>query len=147
MSQTLTKADIETLIPHRAPILLVDELTGWEADTWLESLRHMPENEPHFAGHFPGNPILPGVLIIEAMAQSAAILTSLSRGVTAENAYYLFMGIEKCRFKAPVLPGQTLTMRVEKLRDKMDIYEFEGKATVDGKLAASATFTAKLMRK
>ena len=147
MAQTLDKAGIEKLIPHRPPILLVDEVTGWEADKWLESLRHMPENEPHFAGHFPANPILPGVLIVEALAQSAAILTSLSRGVTADDAYYLFMGIEKCRFKNPVLPKQTLTMRVEKIRDKMDIYEYEGTATVDGKLAVSATFTAKLMRK
>ena len=147
MNQTLDRADIEKLIPHRVPILLVDDVTGWEADSWLESTRHFPETEPHFRGHFPANPILPGVLIVEAMAQSAAILTSLTRNVTAENAYYLFMGINACRFKAPVVPGDTLHMRVEKRRDKLDIYEFEGKAMVNGKLAASATFSAKLMLK
>lgn len=143
----LKKAEIEKLIPHRAPILLVDEVTGWEADNWLEAERFFPENDPYFNGHFPGDPLLPGVLMVEALAQSAAILTSLSRGVNAENAYYLFMGIEKCRFKNVVRPNQKLVLRVEKLRDKLDIYEFEGKAEVDGKMAAQATFTAKLMRK
>lgn len=143
----LGKAEIEKLIPHRAPILLVDEVTNWEADAWLESTRHFAESDTHFNGHFPGDPILPGVLMVEAMAQSAAILTSLSRGVTSEDVYYVFMGIEKTRFKTMVRPNQTLEMRVERLRDKLDIYEFEGKAMVNGKLAASAVFTAKLMRK
>jgi 3-hydroxyacyl-[acyl-carrier-protein] dehydratase len=145
MGQTLNKSDIEKLIPHRAPILLVDEVTDWESDSWLEATRYFPENDPCFNGHFPGNPILPGVLAVEAMAQSAAILTSLTRNVNAENSYYLFVGIEKCRFKNPVIPGQKLTMRVTKVRDRMDIYEFEGKALIDGKVAANATFIAKLM--
>lgn len=147
MSQTLTRSQIEELIPHREPILLVDEVTGWEADTWLESTKIFEEGSPHFEGHFPGNPILPGVLMVEAMAQSAAVLTSLTKNVNSETTYYLFMGIESVRFKTPLTPGQTLHMRVEKIRDKMDIYEYTGKAHVNGKIAVTATFTAKLMKK
>ena len=87
------------------------------------------------------------VLMVEAMAQSAAVLTSLTRNVNASNTYYLFMGIEKVRFKTPLTPGKTLHMRVEKVRDKMDVYEYTGTAYVEGKLAATASFTAKLMKK
>ncbi|PZP39817.1 MAG: 3-hydroxyacyl-[acyl-carrier-protein] dehydratase FabZ [Pseudomonas fluorescens] len=147
MSQTLTRSQIEDLIPHRNPILLLDEVTGWEADTWLESKHLFAENNPHFEGHFPGNPMLPGVLMVEAMAQSAAVLTSLTRGLTSQTAYYVFTGIENVQFRTSLLPGQTLDMRVEKVRDKMNLYQFTGTAHVEGKLAAKATFTAKLILK
>lgn len=144
---TLNRAQIENLIPHRAPILLLDDVTDWEKDTFLVATRFFSESDPLFAGHFPGNPILPGVLTAEAIAQAAALHTSLSTGLNATNATYLFMGIEKARFKAPVRPGDTITLRIEKVRDKMDIYEFTGTAHVAGKLVASAAFTAKLIRK
>jgi 3-hydroxyacyl-[acyl-carrier-protein] dehydratase len=147
MSKSLNRTQIEALIPHRAPILLLDEVTNWEAGTFLEATRYFPENDPLFVGHFPGNPLLPGVLTTETIAQAGALHTSLTEGLNAETGLYLFMGIDKARFKAPILPGHTVHIRVEKLRDKLDIYEFKGTAHVDGKLAATTSFTAKLIRK
>lgn len=147
MTKTLSRAKIEELIPHRTPILLLDEVTDWETDAWVEARHFFSENNPHFNGHFPGNPLLPGVLIVEAMAQAAAVLVSLTRGINSTNAYYLFTGIENVRFKAQLTPGNTLTMRVEKTRDKMSIYQFTGTAHVNGELAATASFSAKLVLK
>lgn len=151
MSQTLGRAEIEKLIPHRAPILLLDEVTDWQADTWLEARHFVAADNPHFHGHFPGNPLLPGVLIIEAMAQAAAVLISLTRNLNSDKALYLFTGIEEARFKTQLLPNNMLTLRVEKQREKLDIFRFTGKAYVgEGEtrqLAASATFSAKLMHK
>lgn len=147
MTQSLDRTGIQALIPHREPILLLDEVTDWESDKWLEAKHHFGADNPHFTGHFPGNPLLPGVLIIEAMAQSAAVLVSLSKGLNSTNAYYLFTGIDEAQFKAQLLPGETLTMHVEKMREKLSIFRFQGKAYVNGNLAASAVFSAKLVRK
>jgi 3-hydroxyacyl-[acyl-carrier-protein] dehydratase len=151
MMKTFSREQIETLIPHRKPILLLDEVTDWESDSWLEARHYFAEDNPHFDGHFPGNPLLPGVLIIESMAQAAAVLISLTRGLDFSSALYLFTGIEEARFKAQLLPNSTLTLRVEKQREKMDIFRFTGSAYVgegeSRQLAASATFTAKLVRK
>ena len=151
MSQTLDRAGIEKLIPHRTPILLLDEVTDWQADTWLEARHFMADDNPHFKGHFPGNPLLPGVLIVESMAQAAAVLISLTRNLSSKNALYLFTGIEDARFKTQLVPNNMLTLHVEKQREKMDIFRFSGKAYVgegeEKQLAASATFTAKLVRK
>ncbi len=147
MTQTLSRSKIEELIPHRKPILLIDEVTNWEADKWLESQHYFSADNPHFNGHFPGNPLLPGVLIVEAMAQSAAVLISLTRGLNSETALYLFTGIEDVRFKAQLTPGNTLTMRVEKVREKMNIFQFTGTAFVNGERACTASFSAKLVLK
>lgn len=147
MSQTLSRAKIEGLIPHRKPILMIDEVTDWESDKWLESNHYFSADNPHFDGHFPNNPLLPGVLIVEAMAQSAAVLISLTRGLDSKNALYLFTGIENVRFKAQLTPGNTLTMRVEKHREKMNIFQFSGTAYVNGELACTAGFSAKLVLK
>lgn len=147
MSGKLTRAQIETYIPHRAPILLVEEITGWEKNGWIEGTRHFAEGDPLFAGHFPGNPVLPGVLIVEAMAQTGAILTSLSLGLNATNVLYLFTGISKVRMLNPVVPGDTLVLRAEKIRDKLGIHYFHAKATVNGVTVTEAEFNAKLIRK
>jgi len=148
---TLPRAEIEKLIPHRKPILLLDEVTDWQADTWLEARHFVAADNPHFNGHFPGNPLLPGVLIVEAMAQAAAVLISLTRGLNSDSALYLFTGIEEARFKTQLLPDNMLTLHVEKQREKMDIFRFSGTAYVgegeSRQLAASATFSAKLVRK
>ncbi|TKW61516.1 MAG: 3-hydroxyacyl-ACP dehydratase FabZ [Blastochloris viridis] len=148
---TLPRTEIEKLIPHRKPILLLDEVTDWQADTWLEAHHFVADDNPHFNGHFPGNPLLPGVLIVEAMAQAAAVLISLTRGLNSDSALYLFTGIEEARFKNQLLPNNMLTLRVEKQREKMDIFRFSGMAYVgegeSRQLAASATFSAKLVRK
>lgn len=147
MSKTLARPQIEELIPHRKPILLLDEVTDWEADTFIETQHFFSLDNPHFTGHFPGNPLLPGVLIVEAMAQSAAVLVSLTKGLKSDRALYLFTGIESVRFKAQLTPGNTLTMRVEKGREKMNIFQFSGTAYVNGDLACTASFSAKLVLK
>ncbi|RYE60579.1 MAG: 3-hydroxyacyl-ACP dehydratase FabZ [Hyphomicrobiales bacterium] len=151
MTKTLARPQIEALIPHRKPILLLDEVTDWESDAWLEARHYLDDANPHFNGHFPGNPLLPGVLIVESMAQAAAVLISLTRGLDSDSALYLFTGIEEARFKTQLLPNNMLTLRVEKQREKMDIFRFNGTAYVgegeSRQLAASATFTAKLIRK
>ncbi len=148
---TLSRTEIEKLIPHRKPILLLDEVTDWQSDTWLEARHFVAADNPHFNGHFPGNPLLPGVLIVEAMAQAAAVLISLTRNLNSDKALYLFTGIEEARFKNQLLPDNMLTLRVEKQREKLDIFRFSGTAYVgEGEtrqLAASATFSAKLVRK
>lgn len=146
MSHRLTRTEIEQLIPHRAPILLLDEITAWESDTSIEATRHFTPQDPLFNGHFPGNPLLPGVLMVEAMAQAAATLISLTHNLTAQNALYIFAGIESARFAAMVKPGDTLILRAEKLRDRLNIYRFAATAHVGDELAAEATFTAKLVR-
>jgi 3-hydroxyacyl-[acyl-carrier-protein] dehydratase len=136
---------IQALIPHRPPILLVDEILAWRADEWIETQRTFPADDPFFNGHFPGNPLLPGVYSVEAIAQSAALLTSLSKGLNAETATYLFVGLDSVRFKNPVLPGQTVTYRCEKEFEKMGIFRYKGRAHVNGATVAEATFTAKLI--
>ncbi len=147
MKQTLTKTEIKKLIPHREPILLVDEVTAWEAHKWIKAKRFFPENDIYFEGHFPGDPYLPGMLTVEAIAQAAAILTSISEQIDVTNGYYVFTGITNVKLAAPVRPGDTLMIEAEKIRDKLGIYVFAGKATVNGKLAAQASFSAKLIHK
>lgn len=147
MAKTLNRAGIEDLIPHRKPILLLDEVTDWESDKLLEANHFFSADNPHFNGHFPGNPLLPGVLIVEAMAQSAAVLISLTKGLNSKQALYLFTGIENVRFKAQLTPGNTLSMRVEKVREKMNIFQFTGTAFVNAERACTASFSAKLILK
>ena len=141
----LNRAAIEAILPHRDPMLLIDEVVELVPGERVVARKTVTEED--CAGHFPGNPILPGVLTCEAIAQAAAAHTSLSAGLKAQTASYLFMGLEKVRFRTPITPGDTIRIRVEKVRDKLDIYEFTGTAHVGDKLAASSTFTAKLIRK
>ncbi len=144
---TLNREQIKALIPHREPILLLDEITGWEENQWIEAKRFFPVNDPLFDGHFPGDPYLPGMLTVEAIAQTAAILTSISEKVDTTNAYYVFTGIEDVRLSQPIRPNDTVILRAEKVRDRMGVYMFNGTAHVNDKLAAKASFTAKLIRK
>lgn len=147
MAKTLTRKQIETFIPHRAPILLVDKILDWEEGDWIEGSKSFKKNDPLFEGHFPGNPVLPGVLIVEALAQTGAVLTSLSLGLNSTNVLYLFTGITKVRMLTSVVPGDTLILRTEKIRDKLGVHYFHGKATVNGNIAVEAEFNAKLIRK
>ncbi len=125
------------LLPHRYPFLLVDRVIECEPGKHLVAVKNVTFNEPHFIGHFPAKPVMPGVLIIEALAQATGLLAMESAPIEKQAIYYL-VGIDKARFKQPVEPGDQLFLEVEVLRSKRDIWVFSGKAKVDGKLVASA---------
>ncbi len=126
-------------IPHRYPFLLVDRVVEFEEHKRAVGIKNVTINEPFFQGHFPGNPIMPGVLIIEAMAQVSGVLAILS-GVKGRNT--VFMGIEKAKFRKPVIPGDQLRIEVNVIRTRMSVWKFTGTATVDGNTVAEAEFTA-----
>jgi 3-hydroxyacyl-[acyl-carrier-protein] dehydratase len=138
---------IMRMIPHRYPILLVDRILEFVPGQSAVGLKNVTMNEPHFMGHFPGEPVMPGVLIIEAMAQTAAILVVNSLGVEAEGKIVYFMTIDGAKFRKPVTPGDSLHIHVEKVQSRGTVWKFSGKATVDGKLCAEANFSAMLSDK
>lgn len=127
------------LLPHRYPILLVDRVLEIETGKRIKALKNVTINEPFFMGHFPKHPVMPGVLMIEAMAQAAALLSFSTLGVTPDDkTVYYFAGIDGARFKRPVGPGDQLIMDVELLRMKAGIFKFKGVCSVDGKLVCEA---------
>ncbi|MEY6431641.1 3-hydroxyacyl-ACP dehydratase FabZ [Thioalkalicoccus limnaeus] len=128
-----------SLLPHRYPFLLIDRVIDFKHDEYLIGIKNVTFNEPFFAGHFPIRPVMPGVLIIEALAQATGLLAMESRpqDVGAKALYY-FVGIDKARFKRPVEPGDQLSLDVRVLNVKRGIWKFDGVAKVDGKLVASA---------
>ncbi|MEO8122565.1 MAG: 3-hydroxyacyl-ACP dehydratase FabZ [Burkholderiales bacterium] len=126
-------------LPHRYPFLLVDRVLEIEPNVRIRALKNVTINEPFFAGHFPGRPVMPGVLMLEAMAQTAALLTFSSQGEDASDGrLYYFVGIDGARFKRPVEPGDQLVMEAELLRAKSGIFKYKTRATVDGVLAVAA---------
>lgn len=135
---------IRDTIPHRYPFLLVDRITELEVNVKAVGLKNVTANEPFFQGHFPDTPIMPGVLIIEAMAQVAGILAFRS-GVEGDVVY--FMSIEKAKFRKPVTPGDQLKLVVNVLRSRNNVWRFSGEAFVDDKLVAEAEFTAMIVWK
>ena len=142
---TATVADIKRivkLIPHRYPMLLVDKVIDMHGDEKAVGIKNVTINEPFFQGHFPAEPVMPGVLIVEAMAQTAAVLVMSSFGTDAENKLVFFMSIDRVRFRRPVVPGDRLELHVEKLQSRANVWKFSGKGIVDGKVAAEATFAA-----
>jgi 3-hydroxyacyl-[acyl-carrier-protein] dehydratase len=142
---TATVADIKRivkLIPHRYPMLLVDKVIDMHGDEKAIGIKNVTINEPFFQGHFPAEPVMPGVLIVEAMAQTAAVLVMSSFGTEAENKLVFFMSIDGVRFRRPVVPGDRLELHVEKLQSRANVWKFSGKGVVDGKVAAEATFAA-----
>ena len=126
-------------LPHRYPFLLVDRVLEIEEGVRIRALKNVTINEPFFGGHFPGRPVMPGVLMIEALAQAAALLAfkSMADGLGEDSVYY-FVGIDGARFKRPVEPGDQLVLEVELLRVKSRIFKFKARATVDGALAVEA---------
>jgi len=138
---------IMQMIPHRYPILLVDRVLEIEAGERAVSLKNVTMNEPHFQGHFPGHPVMPGVLIVEAMAQTAAIVCVESLGAAAEGKVVYFMTIDNARFRRPVTPGDSLHLEVTKVRSRANVWKFEGVAKVDGEVCAQATFSAMITDK
>ena len=136
---------IKRMIPHRYPFLMIDRVVEIEAETSAVGIKNVTGNEPHFEGHFPGRPIMPGVLIIEAMAQTAAALVVASIGPAAEGKLVYFMTIDQARFRRPVLPGDQLRIKVVKQHKKLSVWKFAGQATVGDQLAAEAIISAKIM--
>jgi len=143
ISQTdIDIAEILQRIPHRYPFLLVDRAEEYRPHQSIIGIKCVTVNEPFFVGHFPGNPVMPGVLIVEAIAQSGAVLMSKSLNAVVEGKTIMFISLDNCRFRSPVRPGDVLRMPVEVLRARGDVFKFRGKALVGDKLAAEVEFAA-----
>jgi 3-hydroxyacyl-[acyl-carrier-protein] dehydratase len=138
---------IMDMIPHRYPILLVDRIVDFVPHESAVGLKNVSFNEPHFQGHFPRMPVMPGVLIVEAMAQTSAILVVQSLGKEAEGKLVYFMTIDNARFRKPVTPGDTMYIHVKKERSRGGVWKFTGEARVEGTLVAEATYSAMILDK
>jgi 3-hydroxyacyl-[acyl-carrier-protein] dehydratase len=138
---------INRMIPHRYPFLMIDRVVEIFADTSAIGIKNVTINEPFFQGHFPGRPIMPGVLIVEAMAQTAAALVVATLGPEAVGKLVYFMTIDQARFRRPVVPGDQLRVKVVKQQKKLSVWKFNGHALVDSKLAAEAIISAKIMER
>jgi 3-hydroxyacyl-[acyl-carrier-protein] dehydratase len=126
-------------LPHRYPFLLIDRVLAYEAGKSLVALKNVTINEPFFPGHFPHRPVMPGVLILEALAQATGILAFITTDtLPTERSLYYFVGIDNARFKQPVEPGDQLRLEVELLRTVRGVWKFHGEAKVDGKVVTSA---------
>ncbi|KLN61468.1 3-hydroxyacyl-ACP dehydratase [Kiloniella spongiae] len=137
--------EIKEMIPHRYPFLLIDRVDNIIKDEGAVGLKNVTINEPFFEGHFPRQPIMPGVLIVEAMAQTAAVLVVETLDGEAAGKLVYFMTVDEARFRKPVTPGDQLKIHVTKTRSRGAVWKFEGKAMVDGKLVAQAKFAAMIM--
>ena len=138
-NKTLDICQIKAMLPHRYPLLLVDRVLTWEANKSITAIKNVTVNEEFFNGHFPHKPVMPGVLMIEAMAQTAALLSFLTMGQKPDdNSVVYFVGIDSARFKRPVEPGDQLRMDVEILRNARGIWKYKAAASVDGQLAVEA---------
>lgn len=134
------------LLPHRYPFLLVDRIVDIDGDNAAVGIKNVTFNEPHFQGHFPGQPVMPGVLIIEAMAQTAGAICIRSTGADKPSLVY-FMTIDNAKFRRPVVPGDRLEIHVRKLKQRSNIWRFACEATVDGVKAAEAEISAMMAPK
>lgn len=147
MTETLKTADIDLIqriLPHRYPFLLVDRVEEIDGTQSALGIKNVTMNEPHFQGHFPGAPIMPGVTIIEAMAQTAGVMVGVGLELMDKNMLIYFMAIDGCKFRRKVVPGDQLKMRLTTVRGKPGgkVWKFKGVAEVDGEMAAEAEFTA-----
>jgi 3-hydroxyacyl-[acyl-carrier-protein] dehydratase len=133
------------MIPHRYPFLMVDKVIRVVPDVSAVGIKNVTVSEPHFQGHFPQRPVMPGVLIIEAMAQTAAVLVVETLGPDAEGKLVYFMSVDNARFRKPVVPGDTLYIHVQKERSRGNVWRFRGEAKVDGILMAEATYAAMIL--
>lgn len=130
--------EIMALLPHRYPFLLIDRVLDFTPGESLTALKNVTINEPIFTGHFPGMPIFPGVLILEALAQATGILGFKTVTERSENELYLFAAIDDARFKKPVLPGDTMILEVKFLKERRNMWKFYGEAKVEGLIVCSA---------
>ncbi|MEP1538271.1 MAG: 3-hydroxyacyl-ACP dehydratase FabZ [Paracoccaceae bacterium] len=147
MTSELQTADIgliQRILPHRYPFLLVDRVVQIDGYQSAVGVKNVTVNEPHFQGHFPGSPIMPGVTIVEAMAQTAAVMVGTTLNMADKNMQVYFMAIESCKFRRMVVPGDQLELHMLTVRGKPGgkVWKFEGRAQVEGELACEASFTA-----
>ena len=136
---------IMELIPHRYPFLMIDRITEIVPQTSAVGIKNVTINEPFFQGHFPEQPIMPGVLIVEAMAQTAGALVVASFENKSDSRLVYFMTIDNARFRKPVVPGDTLKIHVNRLQNRGNVWKFKGEAKVDGNLVAEATYSAMIV--
>lgn len=146
MMAVADRADIDLikrLIPHRYPFLLIDRVEK-VTETGARGIKNVTANEPHFEGHFPAEPVMPGVLIVEALAQTSCVFVGLRQELEGKGALVYFMGIDQAKFRRKVVPGDVLELAVEVKRGGGRVWKFEGRATVGEDVACEATFTAML---
>lgn len=141
---TLDVNELMQLLPHRNPMLMIDRLIDIKAGESAVGVKSVTYNEPYFPGHFPQKPVMPGVLIIEAMAQAAAAYTAYTENLDVEGKIVLFMGVDKARFRKPVVPGDQLMIHVKTVQRRPPVWRFEGEAMVNGQRVADASFAAML---
>ena len=144
----LQSADIQRvmqLLPHRYPFLLIDRIHSMDRDESAVGIKNVTINEPFFQGHFPGFPVMPGVLMIEGLAQTAGALCVASLGASYKPQLVYFMGIDKAKFRRPVVPGDQLEYHVKKIRSRGRAWRFYGEARVDGKVCAEAEISAMIV--
>ncbi len=144
---TLAQADIARileLLPHRYPFLLIDRVVDMDGEQSATGIKNVTINEPFFAGHFPGHPVMPGVLLVEAMAQTAATLVMSSLGADDAGSIVYFMSIDRARFRKPVLPGDTVHFPVRLVQKRPPVWKFSAEAHVDGERVAEAQISAML---
>ena len=139
---TIDYAEVMRRLPHRYPFLLVDKAEAFVPNTSITGIKNVTHNEPFFPGHFPIDPVMPGVLIVEAMAQTGALLMSKTLDVAVEGKVIMFMSIDGVRFRKPARPGDQLRMNVIVTRARGDAFKFRGETFIDDKLAAEADFAA-----
>ncbi len=145
MPEKMTEADIgiiQRIIPHRYPFLLIDRVESIVAGQSATGIKNVTCNEPHFQGHFPGAPIMPGVTIVEAMAQTAAVMVGVTLDLIDRELLVYFMSVDNCKFRRKVVPGDVLELLITVRRGGSRIWKFHGEARVDGRVAATAEFAA-----
>lgn len=155
MNDRATTSDLPTadvnkimqMIPHRYPFLLIDKMVGIDVESGAVGIKNVTANEQFFQGHFPDHPVMPGVLVVEAMAQTAAAFVVFKLGDNAMEKLVYFMTIDKARFRAPVVPGDQLELDVRVIKNRGTIWKFSGIAKVDGKVVADAEFGAMIRDK
>lgn len=146
VSKTVVPVErIMEMIPHRYPFLMLDKVIEMAPDHYAIGVKNVSINEPFFTGHFPAKPVMPGVLIIEAMAQTSAVLVVETLGKEAEGKLVYFMSIDEARFRKPVVPGDSLHIRVDKQQSRRNVWKFACVATVDGAKVAEATICAMIV--
>lgn len=136
---------IMEMIPHRYPFLMIEKIIELVPDNYAIGVKNVSINEQHFIGHFPGKPVMPGVLIIEAMAQTSAVLVVHTLGKGAEGKLVYFMSIEEAKFRKPVVPGDSLHIRVDKQQSRRNVWKFACTASVDGVKVAEAVISAMIV--